>query len=132
MKFIEELTVWDSASAKNHIYYVDDAKTRMVAYIKNGTTELFRFKRPIQFSTKGRKFRVLATPGEPDSVYFGTPTPDLTKSQSPTTIEVKGSKGETYFLNKVGDKFACSCPGFQFRRKCRHVEQLLEKETTNA
>lgn len=132
MKFIEELTQWDSPNAPNHIYYVDDAKTRMVAYIRSGTTELFRFKNPIQFSTKGRKFKVLTTTGEPDSVYFGTPTPDLTKNKTSDTIEVKGSKGETYLVNKIGSKYACSCPGFQFRRKCRHIEQIVTKETTNA
>ena len=131
MKFIEETTEWADGYA-NHIYYVDDAGTRMVGYIKHGTTALFKFKRPIAYSSKGRKFRKVNIKGESDSVYFGTPTKDLTENRSPATIEVKGSKGETYFLNKVGDKFACSCPGFQFRRKCRHVEQLLEKETANA
>lgn len=129
MKFIEELTEWDSATAKNHIYYVDDAKTRMVGYIKFGTTELFRFKRPIQFSTKGRKFRTLGVKAEPDSVYFGTPLTEIKKSD---TIEVKGSKGEVYQLNKVADKYVCSCPGFQFRRKCRHADELNTKELQNA
>ena len=129
MKFIEELTVWDSPTAKNHIYYVDDAKTRMVGYIKFGTTELFRFKRPIQFSTKGRKFRTLGIKAEDDSVYFGTP---LTGKATSATIEVKGSKGEVYHLNKVADKYVCSCPGFQFRRKCRHADELNSKETTHA
>lgn len=42
------------------------------------------------------------------------------------TLVVKGSKGEEYVVTKEGDTFSCSCPGFQFRRACRHLALLKE------
>ncbi len=40
------------------------------------------------------------------------------------TIEVKGSKGNTYKVTKQGDKWKCQCSGFQFRGKCKHITNL--------
>jgi hypothetical protein len=122
MKYLQEVTEWDSKNAPNHIYYVSDDKTKMVGYIKQGTVDLFKFKRPIAIYTKGRKFVELKTKGEPDSVYF-------TKSEafSPKqAIEVEGSNGKKYYVTKVGTKYACTCPGFMFRHKCKHVDEVVK------
>lgn len=118
MKFFQEVTEW-SVDVSNHIYYLNDDKTKMVGYIKFGTTELFKFKKPISISTRGRKFIALKRKGEPDSVYFEKKKevqPEITE-----TISVKGSTGKTYLLTKIGGKFSCSCPGYQFRRSCKHI-----------
>ena len=40
------------------------------------------------------------------------------------SIQVKGSKGKTYTVTKQGDTWKCSCPGFQFRGKCKHITNL--------
>ncbi len=37
------------------------------------------------------------------------------------TIEVKGSKGDTYIVTKESGKSSCTCPGFSFRRTCKHL-----------
>jgi hypothetical protein len=37
------------------------------------------------------------------------------------TLEVTGSKGEKYIVVKEGRKVTCTCPGFTFRRVCRHL-----------
>ena len=34
---------------------------------------------------------------------------------------VKGSKGDEYVVTKENGKWSCTCTGFQFRRKCKHV-----------
>ena len=59
MKFFQEITAWDRAQAQNHIYLLNDDKSKMYAYIRSGTTDVFKFKQPIQISTKGRKFVAL-------------------------------------------------------------------------
>jgi hypothetical protein len=122
MKYFEEVTDWGSSTAKNHIYYLCDDKTKMVGYIKHGTTDLFKFKQPITFYGKGRKFVELKKKGEPDSVYF-------TKSEAfvpKQAIEVEGSNGKKYYVTKVGAKYTCTCPGFTFRHTCKHVSDLKQ------
>jgi len=41
-------------------------------------------------------------------------------------IEIEGSKGAKYYVNK-GEK-TCTCPGYTYRGTCKHVKEL---ETTN-
>jgi len=40
--------------------------------------------------------------------------------------EFTGSNGSLYNVSKKHAKYTCTCPGFQFRGRCRHVEQVLE------
>lgn len=47
------------------------------------------------------------------------------KSESWT---VQGSKGQTYIVTLDHGKFECTCPGFQFRRACKHVDTIKENE----
>lgn len=120
MKYYQEVTDWGDSKAVNHIYYLNDDKSRMVGYIKFGTKELFKFKSPIAIDVRGRKFVELKDKkGELDSVYFG-------KKEEPKkdSIIVKGSNGKEYIIEKIGSKYTCTCPGFVFRHKCKHVESI--------
>lgn len=40
------------------------------------------------------------------------------------TITVQGSKGNTYIVTKENGKASCTCPGFGFRKTCKHVQEL--------
>lgn len=51
---------------------------------------------------------------------------DLPKASQTRVWTVTGSKGDVYTVTQQGSKIACTCPGFQFRRHCRHI---TEKET---
>lgn len=120
MKYFLETTVWSNSTAPNHVYYLSDNKTHMVGYIKAGDTELFKFKNPIRIDTRGRKFQLLDRVAESDSVYFKVDTPQ------PSVIMVEGSKGKQYQVTKKGTRYTCSCPGFVFRNKCKHVDTIKE------
>jgi hypothetical protein len=37
--------------------------------------------------------------------------------------QVQGSKGNVYTVTQRGSDKSCTCPGFQFRKDCRHVNQ---------
>lgn len=37
---------------------------------------------------------------------------------------VKGSKGNTYTVTRNSSKWDCTCPGFTFRKTCKHVSEL--------
>jgi len=40
------------------------------------------------------------------------------------TWVVEGSKGSKYTLVRSCNIWTCTCPGFQFRKNCRHVTEL--------
>jgi hypothetical protein len=37
---------------------------------------------------------------------------------------VAGSKGSKYTVVRTRNKWTCTCPGFQFRKSCRHIQEL--------
>ena len=41
------------------------------------------------------------------------------------TITVQGSKGNTYIVTKENGKASCTCPGFGFRKTCKHVQEVM-------
>ncbi len=48
--------------------------------------------------------------------------PTLPPRIKPTVRKVKGSKGNWYTITKMTNgKELCSCPGFQYRRFCKHT-----------
>jgi len=94
-----------------HTYLLDG--TTLVAYIKVGTKEPFYFKNGIKnFDKRGRQFqKTVAT-------AFKTPK----NAAVDVTVEVKGSKGNSYFVNK--EEKTCTCPGYTFRGDCKHVAEI--------
>lgn len=38
-------------------------------------------------------------------------------------ITVQGSKGQTYVVTKENGKASCTCPGYGFRKTCKHVQE---------
>ena len=91
-----------------HTYLLDG--TTLVAYIKVGETKPFYFKNGIKgFSKSGRKFEELKK--NPFNV-------DVTIS---SVTKVQGSKGNVYEVDKEAG--TCTCPGYTYRGKCKHVEQ---------
>lgn len=107
MEAIKEIT---GGMFQPHIYLLDG--NTLIAYIKNGTKDPFYFKNGIRgFSKSGRKF-------VKQSINL------FPKSNSNTNlIEVKGSKGDSYFVDKVEMK--CTCPGFTYRGECKHIKIAL-------
>jgi hypothetical protein len=105
MQAYKEITDW---ATPNHTYLLDG--NNLIAYIKSGETAPFYFKNPIKgFDKRGRKFIEL------DSNPF-----EVTVSS--TLREVRGSKGSSYFVNDA--EGTCTCPGFTYRGKCKHMETL--------
>ena len=43
-------------------------------------------------------------------------------------VKVTGSKGNEYTIVKEHGKTTCTCPGFQFRGRCRHIKEFEQKE----
>ena len=42
------------------------------------------------------------------------------------TWTVEGSRGAKYFVVKNQNSYSCTCPGFQFRRSCKHIQNIQQ------
>ncbi len=112
MEAVRETTVWTGVDYRtpNHDYLLDG--DRVVAYRPWGTGEIRVTSGKLKIDRRGRKFEKL----EPN------PFADINEKKEPMVVEVKGSKGNSYFVNK--EEKSCTCPGFTFRGNCKHVEAL--------
>ena len=109
MEAVVETTVWSDSNTANHTYLLDG--TKMLAYIKVGSTTPFYFKKPITIDKRGRRF----TPVKPN--------PFKAVKEKSTIVKVSGSKGNMYNIDTV-DK-TCTCPGYTFRGSCKHIKELV-------
>lgn len=107
MRIMQETTRWEG-NTPNHVYVMNDAMTRMIAYVPQGSKQVKKFSQPIPIDTRGRTFVEL------DGVSAAEPDPEVKV--------VEGSKGQKYRLVREDDQWQCSCPGFKFRGQCKHVE----------
>lgn len=46
--------------------------------------------------------------------------------QDTETWSVAGSKGSSYTVIRNRSSWTCTCPGFQFRKTCRHIKELQD------
>jgi SWIM zinc finger len=60
----------------------------------------------------------------------GIKVPQNTQRVDKVISVVSSKTGEPYTVRYDGrlNKWSCTCPGFQFRRKCRHVDRESSKE----
>ena len=111
MEALKEVTVWKDVSRQpNDIYLMEGDKIH--AYIKWGEGKPEFLKTPLRIDKRGRKFV------KADAKLFGKVKSD------PSLIEIKGSKGNSYWVDPEAK--TCTCPGFTFRGNCRHLTEVLK------
>lgn len=116
MLVLQELTEW-SDSTPNHVYFVNDERSKMLGYIRAGTKAVIKFSKPLGFDTRKRKFKEIKnTWGFVED-----------KPQNPQW-RFEGSKGNTYVVEQTENGLVCTCPGFVFRGKCKHVAAVENGE----
>lgn len=109
MKVLQEITDWD---IPNHVYYTNNSKDKIYAYVKASNNQLEVLRVPLKFSTSKRKFK------EVENIWGYTRDDERPEG---FVKEVVGSKGEKYTITEVDGVRACTCSGFKFRSTCRHV-----------
>lgn len=106
-----ETTLWkDNASAKNGVYLLEGDKCLAFRNFRSETTY---FTKPITIDKRGRTFEKLK------KIPFKVAVAEVA---APALIEVAGSKGAVYYVDPEAK--SCTCPGFSFRGKCRHLESV--------
>jgi len=105
----QEVTVWNGDLQPNHTYLFDGSK--VVAYIAKGSKDAVYFKAPLNLDPRGRRFVTLKD------------DPFRAVEPKKHTVRVEGSRGAIYEVDT--DEQTCTCSGFQFRRRCRHLNEAL-------
>lgn len=113
MKFYQETTNW-TTNTSNGIYLLNDSKTKMYAFIRAGSKSVFKFKNPIQIDSRGRTFKEVK-----NTFNF-----KLEADNTNPKWEVKGSRGDVYTVERTENGLVCSCQGFKFRGKCKHLSMI--------
>ena len=71
-----------------------------------------------------------ATPDIKDIAYYPykPKKPNLPNIDSNKVYKVKSSKGNSSYEVKMNSSgsMECTCPGYGFRRKCRHVTEIVQ------
>lgn len=111
MVIVQETTDWGKHNVMNHVYVLNNSMTHMVAYVPAGSRTVKKFSKPMSFDRRGRTFVEL----------------EGGKASEPQVRIVEGSGGKKYRLTEQDGSWRCSCPGYLFRGKCRHVEDLTDK-----
>lgn len=116
-----EVTDWDAEySVPNHVYLFVNSDS-IIAYVKESDNTVHRLKTPLKISRKGRKF-VKVTNTDLSKIskeYFGSNSDNVKKYKV-------DSKGNEYIVEEDNGKYSCTCAGFSFRGKCKHIEAVIE------
>jgi hypothetical protein len=123
MKIYLETTEWKD-STPNHSYILSDDKRSCVGYIKVGSKDPIMFSKPMNFDPRYRAFKPVGEFVNPNKEY--TQYVGHGDYQTVKEYKVKGSKNDEYTvtISEVTGN-SCTCAGFTFRRKCKHIEQVL-------
>ena len=111
MEAVREVTVWKvEYKTPNHDYLLDG--DRVVAYRPWGTGDIIPCSGKLKINRRGRKFIKLVP----------SPFEEFDKKEKQSmVVEVKGSKGNSYFVNL--EEKTCTCPGYTFRGTCKHIQE---------
>jgi hypothetical protein len=129
MKILKEITDWDVEYRQpNHTYLVDN-KGKTVAYAKwHSKTDVMVFKSRNTLDKRYRKFIEVKHPA------LAKIAKEFLKEEKEEEQEVIGDKytvesesGNVYTIIFNQGRYSCSCVGFGFRGKCKHIELLKEK-----
>jgi len=126
LKIYEEVTEWKGIEYRkpNHVYLMDGDK--VYGYSPWGTEPPRYMKNFLRIDKRGRKFvETKQTRWKFDlSIQPKESTKELELQGQVWTVA--GSKGNKYFVNLSVGQWSCTCPGFGFRGKCRHVTETAE------
>jgi len=135
-KILKEITVWKSDyTVYNHTYLLDP-KDRIIAYYNIKDKTIHQLKSPYAIDKRYRKFIETKHSGLSKLIPKDY-KPELEEklkyipSENIRIFKVKSKiKNKEYIVeyNKLGDYYTCSCIGYGYRRKCRHLDAVAKKQ----
>lgn len=131
MKILKEITAdWnmDSDVFPNHTYLLN-SKGQIVAFAKLNGNEITELKSRIYLDKRYRKFVEYNHSGLSKLIpkYNKEEKSVIQKPDYDRLFKVK-SKDKEYQVILKKNKLTCSCVGFGFRGKCKHITAVAEKQ----
>jgi hypothetical protein len=121
LEILKETTVWSDGSNANHTYLLDGSK--IVAYAKFSDNSVQVLRTQIKIDKRYRTFIKTKHFGL-ENLIKSTPTKSNTR-----VFKVK-SKEKEYFVELSDYNYTCTCTGFNFRGKCKHIDAVAKKQQT--
>lgn len=124
-EILKETTVWDCDFQANHTYLLDN-KGKIIAHAVNGGDKIMISKSGnIKLDKRYRTFVKSNHPG----------LAKLIKSEKPESgvrvFKVK-SKEKEYTVELSNSDYSCTCVGYGFRGKCKHIDAVAKKQQVSA
>jgi len=119
LEILKETTVWSDGSNANHTYLLDGSK--IVAYAKCSDNSVQVLRTQIKIDKRYRTFIKTKHPGL-EKLIKSSPTESNTR-----VFKVK-SKEKEYFVELSDYNYTCTCTGFNFRGKCKHIDAVAKKQ----
>lgn len=119
LEILKEVTQWSTGSSViNHTYLLEGNK--LIAYAKFGTDEIVISKKQFNIDKRYRKFI--------SDNHSGLSKLIKKQKTDPNTRLFKIQSGEKeYFVTSKSEKYSCTCTGFNFRGKCKHIDAVVKK-----
>lgn len=119
MQILKETTVWNTDSnIPNHTYLLDGDK--LIAYAVRGGDEIRTSPSRMKIDKRGRSFVVTKHPGLQKFISGEKPEDGVRSFKI-------NSKDKVYFVTVKKGKYTCTCTGFNYRGKCKHVDAVASK-----
>jgi hypothetical protein len=116
MILAKEITKWDVEYRQpNHTYLMNNSMSKIIGYFKwNNPKDFTKFKKPIGFDTRYRKFKILQRYDDADNK---------------NRWKILGSKDNVYYVEKTDNGMSCTCIGFKYHGKCKHIDEVIRNES---
>lgn len=118
-EILQEVSQWDADYNCNHTYLLNGDK--IVAYIKQGDDKVNILNHQMRIDKRYRKFIKV------NNIALSK----LIPTDKPKNVRVFNVKSKekvyTVELNTVKSRYSCSCTGFTFRGKCKHIDAVKSK-----
>jgi hypothetical protein len=119
-EILQETTIWTGHyGACNHTYLLDNSNN-IIAYVKQGKSEVNILKSKIKIDKRYRKFIKVNHSGLSKII-------NKTIIQPNTRVFKVKSNTKEYMVELINNQYTCTCTGFTFRGKCKHIEAVAKK-----
>lgn len=101
----------------NHTYLMSDNMEKIYGYFKwHKANDFVLLRTPLKFDTRYRRFKVL----QRGYNFAG-------EKNSNKTWLVNGSKGHQYHVEETENGMTCSCVGYKYHGKCKHIDEVTHE-----